>query len=417
MVRSNGPMSRQRVPAAIAAAAAAILLVAYVVTWAGVSRADIGASDFTATYVGATLLRDGHGAAMYDDGLQTSLHSRLIAPAVGGNLAYVYPPAAALVVMPLSLLPLTGAYRVAQALEVLMLVAGVVVAARAAPWPLSARRRWAPAAAAAVAVAGTSTLALGLVVQWDGLSALGLGVAYALWRREARFAGGAVLATTMTIAKPHLALGLAALLLGWRDRRILAGAAAGVVAVASVSLMAVGPAGLAGFVGAVVADGHRWPMASMLGFASITGTWLGDGGTAQLVAAGASVTALAGCVVLGRRVARDRASLEVCLAAATILSLAASPHLLGHDLVQLAPVLVGVLARAATRDGGDAWPASRSWLVLVGWTLLSLAATLDMGAQDLGPPGRLVPWLLITVAIGLACSLRAPARRLAAAPT
>ena len=201
-------MSRPRLPATVVATAAIALLAAYVALWSGVTRANIGTSDFTATYVGATLMREGHGAAMYDETLQAPLHAALIAPLQRGNLPFVNPPLAAAAVVPLTLVPLTAAYRIWQAAQLLMLVAAVVIALRAAPWPAHLRRRGVEGATALAALAGTGTLSLGLLAQWDGFTALGLAGAYALWRRDRGLAGGAVLAATAAIAKPHLAIGL-----------------------------------------------------------------------------------------------------------------------------------------------------------------------------------------------------------------
>ncbi len=391
-------MPRPRPPTAVVATAAVILLAAYVALWAGVTPANIGTSDFTATYVGATLLREGHGAAMYDQALQAPLHAALIAPLRRGNLPFVNPPTAAVLVAPLTLLPLTAAYRLWQAAQLLMLVAAVALALRAAPWPARLRRSGVRGAAALTALAGPGTLSLGLLAQWDGFSALGLAAAYALWRRDRGFAGGAVLAASAAIAKPHLEIGLAALLLGWRERRVLAGAAVGLATVLLVSLAAVGPGGLGGFVGAVVDDSHRWPLASLLGFTGLTGSWLGNGAAAQLLAAVCSLAAVGGCVVLGRRLARDRTLLEPCLAAAILLSLVASPHLLSHDLVLLAPALVWLLACASVHDGGASWPGRHGRVVLAGWVLVSLATAVDLGADAPAPPGRLVPWALVALA-------------------
>jgi hypothetical protein len=410
-------MSRPRLPAALVATAAIALLAAYVVLWSGVSSANIGTSDFTASYVGATLMREGHGAAMYDETLQAPLHAALIAPLQRGNLPFVNPPLAAAAVVPLTLVPLTTAYRIWQAAQLLMLVAAVVIALWAAPWPARVRRRGVEGAAALAALAGTGTLSLGLLAQWDGFTALGLAGAYALWRRDRGLAGGAVLAATAAIAKPHLAIGLAALLLGWRDRRVLAGAALGLAVVLLGSLAAVGPAGLTGFIGAVGHDAGRWPLASLLGFTGLTGSWLGNGATAQLLAAAGSISAVVGCVLLGRRLARDLGALEPCLAAAAVLSLLASPHLLSHDLVVLAPVLVWLLAWASARDGLAAWPGRYGRAVLAGWVVLSLAVAVDLGAQGAAPPGRLVPWALLALAGLLVWQLGARRPRLAAAPT
>lgn len=408
MLASMHPMSRPRLPAAVIAAVAALLLAAYVVLWIRVSPSDVARSDFTSFYVGATLLRQGHGAAIYDQSLQAALHASLIAPLSGGNLPFVNPPAAALAFAPVTLLPLAVAYRAWQGLQLAMLVASLLIAARYAPWPGRRSRDGAELATVLAALAGTGTLALGLLGQWDGLSALGLAVAYALWQRDRRFSGGFVLAGCVLLAKPHLAFGLGALLLAWRDRRVLAGAAAAVAVLGIVSLIAAGPGGIDGFITSVRDDAARWPLASMLGLTGLTGSWLGDSAAATVIAAAGSVAALAGCVWIGRRLARDRGALEPCLALATALSLLASPHLLGQDLVLLAPAMVALMAWAARRDGAAAWPGPHCRTVLVGWAALAAAAALDLGEQGVGPPGRLVPWALLGLAGLVTWQLRRP---------
>jgi hypothetical protein len=401
-------MSLPRLPAAAVAAAAALLLAGYAALWTGVSPTDVNRADFTAFYVGGTLLREGHGAAIYDQSLQGSLHASLIAPQRGANLAFVNPPVAALVIAPITLLPLAAAYRTWEAIQLLMLIAAVLIAARYAPWPQRLRRGGTVAATALAALAGPGTLALGLLGQWDGLSALGIAVAYALWRRDRPFSGGAVLAGCVLLAKPHLALGLAAMVLVWRDRRVLAGAASAVALLGIVSMAAVGPAGINGFIGSIRDNAGAAPLASMQGFTGLTGSWLGDGAAATLIAAAFSATALAACVAVGRRLSRDRHALEPCLALATVLSLLASPHLLAQDLVLLAPVVVALMAWAAQRDQAVPWPGPCSRAVLAGWVVLSLTAALDLGAQGTGPPGRLVPWALLGLGGLVAWQLRRP---------
>ena len=392
---------------AVAAVSLALLAV-YVSQWATLTPAQVASSDFTGLYVGGSLLRAGHGAAIYDPGLQASLQARLLAPLVRGDLPFVNPPAAAAVLAPLSLLPLAAAFRVWQAAQLLALVAAVALAAGAAPWPAAMRRSAVPVAVALAALAGVGTLPLGLLGQWDGVSALAIGGAYALWRRESRLAAGAALAAGTLLAKPHLAVGLAVLLVCWRDRRVLAGAAAAVVGLGVVSLAAVGPAGVGAFLGAVGRDAGLWPLASMLGFTGLTGSWLGGGALAQTLAGVASVAALAVCAVLGRRLAHDRGVLEPVLAAATVLSLLVAPHMLSQDLVLLAPLLVALTAWAATRDGGARWPGREGAVVLGGWAALCLAAGLDLGAESAAPPGRLVPWVLIGAAAWLASTVLRP---------
>jgi hypothetical protein len=393
-------MPRVRHPAILVAAVAAAIVGAYVWQMIDVSHAQLATSDFTSIYVGGTLFRQGHGAVIYDQSLQAAVHDQLIAPLQRGTLPFVNPPVAAMVTAPLTLLPLAAAYHAWQAAQLLMLTAGLGLAAWAAPWPASMRRTAVSVAAAAAGLAGVGTLALGVLGQWDGLSALGVGAGYWAWRRDARWTAGAVLAGCTLLAKPHLVVGLAALLVGWRDRRLLGGAACAALALALLSILAVGPAGISGFAAALTDDAGRWPLPSMLGFTGITGSWIGGGALAEALAGCASVAALVACAWLGRRVARDPDTCEPVLAGAVALSLLASPHLLSQDLVLLAPALVAMAAWAAARAasrGADRDGAGLG-MVVGAWAVLCAAAALDLGAQGPAPPGRLVPWALIAVA-------------------
>ena len=60
----------------------------------------IGESDFTSFYGAATLLREGHGAGIYNPALQQSMHAALVFPDRIGNLPFVDPPAAAAILVP-----------------------------------------------------------------------------------------------------------------------------------------------------------------------------------------------------------------------------------------------------------------------------------------------------------------------------
>src|SRR5438132_697149 len=128
-------MSLSTRPARVMVAVAAALLLAYVLVWLSVSNFDIGRSDFTAFYVGGTLLRGGHGAQLYNEAVQLPLHTALIAPDTEGNLPFVNSPVAAALVAPVTMLNLHLAYRIWGALELGLLILAVVIAVRSAPWP------------------------------------------------------------------------------------------------------------------------------------------------------------------------------------------------------------------------------------------------------------------------------------------
>ena len=391
-------MSRPSRTALLGGAIAAVLLVTYLALWSGVSHLDVGRSDFTSTYMGATLLRQGHHTQLYDEALQAPLHKRLIAPDTEGNLPFVNPPGAAVLALPVALLDLTAAYRVWSLLQLVLLALGVAVAVRAAPWPGTTPHA-VKIAAWLIGTAGAGAANTLLLGQWDGLLTLGIGAAYAAWRRERPATAGAWLATVALVAKPHLFFGVAAFLLGRRDRRALAGAAAALVLVGALSLAVVGPHGMVDFARISLGGTDRWPLRSLLGFTGLFGSWLGNAPAAHALAALCSVAAAAVCAVLGAR-SRRPLEFEPALAGTLALTLVASPHLLGQDLALLAPAAAWLLAWAASRDRRAAWPGVTGRRVLMLWVVLNAAAAVDFGNSQPAPPGRIVP--LALVALGAA---------------
>jgi hypothetical protein len=146
-------------PARLIIAIAAALLVAYAVMWTQVSSFNVGRSDFTAFYVGGTLLREGHTGDLYSQAVQQPLHDALIAPDREGNLPFVNTPVAAALVLPATFLPLDAAYRLWSVLQLAVLVLAVVIAVRTVEWPAGTPRLW-QAAAGAAALAGVGTLTM-----------------------------------------------------------------------------------------------------------------------------------------------------------------------------------------------------------------------------------------------------------------
>ena len=384
-------MSAQARQARVVIAIAAALLLAYVLIWAQLPSTGIDRSDFTSSYAAGLLLRHPGGSAVYDAATQTALRDRLIAPVHNGAVPFVDAPPAALLVAPVTLLSLAPAYRVWTLLSLLLLVVAVVVAVRSAPWPPGAgRSRRIAAGAAALASMGTWTLLL--QGQWGSLTALGLALAYRDWRRGNQVRGALILVVAAGIAKPHLALGLGAFLLGWGSRRVLLGAVVGVAGLAIASLAAVGTAGVIAFAGLATAQGGAWDLRRMLSFIAIPGSIAGNGTTSEVI--GLAGTAAA-CVVawrLGALARRRPDRLAAALVAAAVLSLLGAPHAYAQDLVMLAPALVWAVALA-----GD-----RGLAVLGMWALITAAAFLDFVDGGTFPPGQLAPWALLAAAI-LAC--------------
>jgi hypothetical protein len=390
-------------PARLIIAIAAALLVAYAVIWTQVSTFDVGRSDFTAFYVGGTLLREGHTGDLYSQALQQPLHSALIAPDREANLPFVNTPVAAALVLPATFLSLDAAYRLWSLLELAVLILAVVLAVRSVDWPAEMPRIWRVAAGAA-ALAGMGTWTMFVQAQWTPLLALGIVLAYRSWKRGHLATGAALLVVSAGIAKPHLALGLLAFLAGWRERRVIMGALLGVAGLAVASLLLVGPAGVEGFVSILASSTTRWELATMVSFIGVVGSLFGNGLTAHLIGLVATLLACAAAVWLGMRVRRDPNRLDTALAGAVVLSLVASPHAYPDDLVMLAPAFVIGLAAAARRMGATAPLTLRSPVAYAyaAWILITVAACADLIDAATFPPGQLAGWALVVASV-LAC--------------
>ena len=386
---------RSRWFAAALVTVASIVLAHYAQVWTAVPSSLAPTSDFAGTYVAATLIRTGHAAQIYDPGVERRALVASGAPATHDDIPFENPPAAAVVTLPFSLVSAGTAWRAWSLLQLLLMLLSLWVVARAAPWP-GTLQRLPRLAIVLVALAGFGTGLLIVEGQWDGVSVLGVALAYAAWRRGRPELAGFALGFTAAIAKPQLVIGIGAYMIGRRDWRGIAGALAGAALSLVIALVAVGPHGLAEFVSAVSTP-HNSPTAEMQGSSGLFGSLLGQAPGVYFLSIGAGLLAAVVAGWLGAITHRRPDLLEPSLCGAVTLSLFASPHLLGHDLTLIAPVLVGALAWLAGRPTETQWPGPATLAVIAGWALLSLASLEDLAQNSVGLPGRATPWALLLV--------------------
>jgi hypothetical protein len=391
---------------AIAAAVSTLLLAYYAISWAQATPLRERGTDFSASYVAALLLRDGEGAQLYNQQVEHARHLTLLPAGTVINLPFITPPTSALLALPLTVFDPGTAFRVWSVIELILLALAVWIAIRAGPWPSSSRRS-SRAATALMALAVGGTYAFLILGQIDGVAALGLAAAYMAWQKDRPALAGFWLALAFAATKPHLAIGLGVWLAARRDWRALGGALAGCAVVAAVSLVLVGPGGIGGFISALGFAAGNTPGASTLGVPGLVASWLGGGTIAVVIGLAGSLLALAGCGLLGARSRGVPQALEVSLAGAAALSLVASPHLLPHDLVILAPAFAWCAARAAATDAAP-WPGLVTIRLIGAWAILGVLTLVDTGNAAPAPPGRLVPLGLL--ALGVAALMLPVAR-------
>lgn len=374
------------------------VLVVYLVRLVGMGHREVVRSDYLATQAAGIIVAQGHGSQLYLDQVQGPVYARLVGGDHTGDLLFNHAPLNAAMVAPISRLdPVTG-HLLWSLFQFLLVVVGCGVVAIVAPWPRGAPRLL-PVAAVLVALVGAGTVPMLTEGQDLGVITLGLAIAYAAWRYDRLGLGAAALVAGAAVAKPHLALGLVAFMMGWRHRRIVVGALAGGVAVGAVSLMVVGWTGCEAFIETAVRSNGLWSQSQFLGSTGLFARWFGEGVAANVVAAICSLAALVFAGVLGTVVRRDRSRLGPALVSATLLSLLASPHTLSHDLTLLAPMLVVALAEAARRSGTSAWPDPLTRKVLIVWLSIIVAAGIDTTVTLPAAVGRLTPFALLAAAV------------------
>jgi hypothetical protein len=399
---------RPRWFAAALVAVASVALAHYVQVWAVVPASLAPTSDFAGTYVASTLIRSGHPAQIYDAAAERQALVQSGAPIGHDNIPFENPPAAAVIAVPFTLLGAGAAWRAWSLLQLALVALSLVLVARSSPWPVGFPKL-SRAAVVLVALACFGTGLLFLEGQWDGVSVLGLAGAYALWRRDRPGSAGFILGFTSAVAKPQLVIGIAAYMIGRRDWRAAGGALVGAAVSVAVGLIGAGPQALGAFVTAIATPSNS-PTAQMQGTSGLFGSLLGHAPGVFLLAVGAGIAAAVIAGWLGSVAHRRPDLFEPSLCGAVALSLFASPHLLGHDLTLLAPVLVAGAAWLAGRPSERPWPGAATLGVLAAWLLLSLATAGDLAQNDVGLPGRATPWeLLLTAATW--CALVAGAAR------
>jgi hypothetical protein len=213
-----------------------------------------------------------------------------------------------------------------------------------------------------VPFAAVPTALMALNAQIDGLVVLGLGAGFALWRTDRKVLAGCALG--LCLAKPHLMVGLALLLLVAGERRVLAGWALAA----------------AGLVAAAVLRDPRWP-AQWLAFLAANAGHIGGeltpvGVALHLPIGPAPATALAlaalTLVVAGTALLANlrREVPPAALAVVIAGSLLVAPHALGSDLV---------LGAAALALGGGSrrveWVGLSAAALAIAVTHDSLAST------------------------------------------
>ena len=278
-------------------AVGAALIVVYLVVGVGLARATAAGVSFLPTYSAARSVAQGHPSDMYDRPAELRAHAAILPGRPTQLSPYLNPPAAALVVAPLTRLPFASAYVVWAALQTLLLVIGALLLVRG--------RRPHDLLAPAVLCLGGMWCALDVVLgEWDGVTLLGLALCWR-WRAQDRaVAAGLALGILGGLSKPHLLIGVAVYLVVRREWRLVAAAAAGAVTVLVVPALALSPhllgydpALLLPFLVPILADRHNRPVLVALLLLLDVASWL-DLGNITLFPPGRLTTPLL-CVLAG----------------------------------------------------------------------------------------------------------------------
>ncbi len=305
---------------------------------------DVINSDWPAFATGGRLIA-GDPSHLYDTAAQRGVEREviggrvLVTLGIHGILPFLAPAWVALLAVPFELLGPDLGGRAWVLFGLLCLGAGLYLATRPRP-----------PTAILPAFATVPTALLMLNAQIDGVVALGIGAALALWPR--RYLAG--LALGLTLVKPQLVLPLGVALLAAREWKVLAGwATAG--AVLLLSTVALDPRWVLDWLGqtrSTVQTGAREVDLPHLA------VWL-PGSSQGVALAGLTLLAVAAVVYLATRLNHDR-GMRPAIAVLVAGGVVAAPHALPTDLV-LVSVALAIWGEAAWLD----------WLVLSAGALIA----------------------------------------------
>jgi len=328
---------------------------------------DVINSDWPAFATGARMIVHDPGH-LYDFDAQRRVELEvtggrvLVTLGIHGILPFLAPAWVALIAVPFDLLGPDLGGRLWILFGLLCLVAGLYFATRPRP-----------PTAILPAFASVPTALMMLNAQLDGIVALGIGAAVALWSRP-YFAG---LALGLTLVKPQLVLPLGVGLLVFRRWRVLAGwATVGLVLLAAT--LVISPHWVVDWLGqtrSTIQTGAR--EVDLPHFAAFLPSSVQ---TVGLV--GLTLVAIGGALALA---ARRRKELKAAAAILVIGGVVASPHSLPSDLVVVA---VGLAIWGAT-----------TWKE---WLALSVTALIAAFAPDPVPAAlglALVLWLTLRISL------------------
>jgi hypothetical protein len=333
-------------------------------------------TDFLPTYTASQLVAEGHGGDIYNLGAVGRAERTHVRPLTvrDGVMPYLYPPALAALTAPLAGLPYDAAFLLWLGLNLsLFLLAGLLIQRYLGLDRSGGVVMWMSMLSflpVLVALAQGQVSLLLLAGAAGGLVAL---------RTRHDLIGGAVLATLAV--KPTYLLPILVVLWFQRRWRALAGTALSLAGAAVLALIVLGPRILADYAHTLL-EAARWQnniggfsprwTQSLAGLTHLFGS-PGASSAAEVAIAVALLGLLAHC-------ARRASAIEVPLAAAIVIGLLVSPHVLVHDLsLLIVPAAVfwretslSVTARSRVLIGGDL--TILIGLPLVTWAFISPTA-------------------------------------------
>lgn len=375
----RAPLTK-RVPAFCTLGLLILLLCQGAACFVGVGPSLAGKIDLRVFYASGGIVRSGHASQLYDYNYQRQVQNAVVGPRANA-LPFLYPPFAALLFVPLSLLSYRGAFFAQLILNLALLLSAALLLR---PWlPAFRQRSWVLLPALYGCLFGVSValmqgqISFALLLIYSG--------SYLLIRQRRNFLAGLLL--SLALMKFQLVLPVVLLFLFWRQLRFIGGFLAGAAAAASASLAMVGTAGMASYwqsIFGMASQGARNAIAAKARYGMFPADMPNLHGLSYGLSHGAhwgQLLNLALCILVLGWAARQRASMLVALPAAMLVSYHMQPHDLTLLLLPLTFAWDNLLGRANGDDGGPASGLARPDYALFGAMLL---LTLPLAAVAMG---------------------------------